>query len=175
MPRAKGIGMRRPKKKKSELAPAATLAAVTSPEANALADASSLASDAPVVPAKVRKRVRRKAGAPRTTIRVACAHVDVACEHFDSTKTLLNKATRKYDMLHRLNKVRFAKLYAFDPSDKSPGEIEKQLAKANRFEEEEDEAWDALVLAEQQHLRARADVLQADARLARSCAGMPDL
>ena len=123
----------------------------------------------------MRKRVRRKAGAPRTTIRVACAHVDVACEHFDSTKTLLNKATRKYDMLHRLNKVRFAKLYAFDPSDKSPGEIEKQLAKANRFEEEEDEAWDALVLAEQQHLRARADVLQADARLARSCAGMPDL
>ena len=63
--------------------------------------------------------------------------------------------------------MRFAKLYAFDPSDKSAAEIEKQLAKANKFEGEEGEAWDALVLAEQQHLRARADVLQADARLAR--------
>ena len=174
MPRAKGIGMRRAKKKKSELAPAAALAAVTSPAANALADASLSACDAPVVPAIVRKRVRRKAGAPRTTIRVACAPVDVACEQFDSTKKLLNEATRKYDMLHRLNEVRFAKLYAFDACGKSAAEIQKQLDKADKFQGEEDVAWDALVVAEQQHLRARADLLHADARLARSCAGMPD-
>ena len=86
MPRAKGFGMRRPKEKKSEFDPAAALAAVTSPAANALADASLSACDAPVVPAIVRKRVRCKAGTPRTTIRVACAHVDVACEQFDSAK-----------------------------------------------------------------------------------------
>ena len=124
----------------------------------------------------MRKRVRRKIGAPRTTIRVACAHVDVACKQFDSTKNLLNNATRKFDMLHRLNEVRFAKLYAFDPCNKSAAEIEKQLAKAGKFQGEEDVAWDALVVAvEQQHLRARVDLFQADARLARSCAAMPDL
>ena len=60
-------------------------------------------------------------------------------------------------------------------ASQSGGEIQKQLDKADKFEGEEDEAWDALVVAEQQHLRARADLFHADARLARSCAGMPDL
>ena len=107
MPRAKGIGMRRPKKKVTIVEPGAQEAVG--------GDAPSPAASGPRTggPAQqprepkpilkpILKRGRRKAGAPRESVRSACSAIDDACGAYDEAERLLGLATRKYDMLKRL-------------------------------------------------------------------------
>ena len=179
MPRAKGIGMRRPKKKVTIVEPGAQEAVG--------GDAPSPAASGPRTggPAQqprepkpilkpILKRGRRKAGAPRESVRSAYSAIDDACGAYDEAERLLGLATRKYDMLKRLFDIRFAKLEAAGLPECSKASY-KMYEKFEKWEEELDEAWERLVACENRLERRRAALATADARLSRAYAGVPAL
>ena len=119
------------------------------------------------------KRGRRKAGAPRESVRSACSAIDDACGAYDEAERLLVLATRKYDMLKRLFDIRFAKLEA--AGYQSLGGPNEVYAKVEKWGEELDEAWERLEACESRLDRRRAALATADARLSRAESGVPAL
>ena len=108
MPRAKGIGMRRPKKKVViDEAAAQDAADGDFPSAAASCPRPACPAHVQSVPKlilkPILKRGRRRAGAPRESVKSACAAIYDACGAHDEAKRVLLVATRKYDMLKRLN------------------------------------------------------------------------
>ena len=89
------------------------------------------------------KRGRRRAGAPLESVKSACAAIYDACGAHNEAKRVLLVATRKYDMLKRLNDVRFAKLEAAGVPEGSKA-CDKVLAKTDMWEQELQDAWERL-------------------------------